>query len=253
MTSFTCQRDLILNLVRRNFVVGFKGSTLGILWSALLPLFQLLVLVFVFRGIIPLGIDDYPEFVLAGLLPWNWFSTSINSAGNTFLTNKDLMSRPDFAPYMLIVIDALTNLLTFLISLPILFGLLALGGRGITVGLLFFPFLVLIEGILIVGLGLLIATLNVFYRDVAYIVNALIMLVFWLTPVFYQSTIVPKEYRFIFLWNPMAVLVENYRAIFFGTPLDWNSLLLSFVMSVIVCGLGYLAYYRKASDIIDAI
>jgi ABC-type polysaccharide/polyol phosphate export permease len=253
MKSFTYQSDLILNLARRNFILAYKGSTLGILWSALLPLCQMLVLVFVFRKILPLGIEDFPAFLFAALLPWNWFGTSINSASNIFLGNRDLMTRPNFAPQMLMVVDALTNLLTFLISLPILFALLTLHGRGMTISLLFFPLLVLIQGILIVGLGLIIATLNVFYRDVAHIANVAIMLLFWFTPVFYQAETVPKEYRFLFTWNPMAVLVESYRAVFFGTPLEWSSLLLSSILSVMLCGLGYIIYQRQLHDIIDAI
>jgi len=253
MKSFTYQSDLILNLARRNFILAYKGSTLGILWSALLPLCQLLVLVFVFRKILPLGIEDFPAFLFAALLPWNWFSTSINSASNIFLVNRDLMRRPNFAPLMLIVVDALTNLLTFLISLPILFALLTFYGRGMTIYLLFFPLLVLIQGILIVGLGLIIATLNVFYRDVAHIVSVAVMLLFWLTPIFYQTKTVPEEYRFLFTLNPMTVLVESYRAVFFGTPLEWNSLLLSSILSVMLCGLGYIIYQRQLHDIIDAI
>jgi len=253
MKNFTHHRDLILNLARRNFILAYKGSTLGILWSALLPLSQLLVLVFVFRRILPLGIEDFPAFVFAALLPWNWFSNSINSASNIFLVNRDLMRQPHFAPRTLVVVDALTNLLTYLISLPILLALLTLHGRGVTISLLFFPLLVLIQGILIVGLSLIIATLNVFYRDVAHIVSVAVMLLFWFTPVFYQSKIVPEKYHFLYTLNPMAVLVESYRAVFFGTPLEWSSLLLSFILSVMLCGLGYIIYQRQLHDIIDAI
>jgi ABC-type polysaccharide/polyol phosphate export permease len=122
-----------------------------------------------------------------------------------------------------------------------------------TISLLFFPLLVLIQGILIVGLGLIIATLNVFYRDVAHIASVAIMLLFWFTPIFYEPETVSKEYRFLFTWNPMAVLVKSYRAIFFGTPLEWNSLLLASTLSVMLCGLGYIIHQRQLHDIIDAI
>ena len=253
MKNFTHHRDLILNLARRNFILAYKGSTLGILWSALLPLSQLLVLVFVFRRILPLGIEDFPAFVFAALLPWNWFSNSINSASNIFLVNRDLMRQPHFAPRTLVVVDALTNLLTYLISLPILLALLTLHGRGVTISLLFFPLLVLIQGILTVGLGLIIATLNIFYRDVAHIVSVAIMLVFWLTPIFYRPEIVPKEYRLLFTLNPLTPLVESYRAVFFGTPMDWNSLLICCIISVMIYIFGYIIYQRQLPDIIDFI
>ena len=253
MKSFTYQRDLILHLALRSFILAYKGSTLGILWSAMLPLCQLLVLVFVFQKIFPMGIKNYPVFLFVGLMPWNWFSVSVNSASGVFLGNRDLIRRPDFAPQSLILVDLLTNLVTFLISLPILLVLLSFHGIGITRSLLLFPLLVLIQGILIFGLGLIIATLNVFYRDVVHIVNVGTMLLFWLTPVFYQSEVVPTEYSFLYTLNPMAVLVENYRAIFFGTPLEWNSLMISFIISVIFCGLGYIIYFRKLSEVVDAL
>ena len=253
MKSFTYQSDLILHLAHRSFILRYKGSTLGVLWSALLPLCQLLVIAFVFQKIFKWGTEDYPAFLFAGLLPWNWFSTCINSAGNLFLGNRDLMRRPNFAPQTLIVVDALTNLLTFMISLPILFALLAFYGRGMTISLVFFPLLVLIQGILTVGLGLIIATLNIFYRDVAHIVSVAIMLVFWLTPIFYRPEIVPKEYRLLFTLNPLTPLVESYRAVFFGTPMDWNSLLICCIISVMIYIFGYIIYQRQLPDIIDFI
>jgi len=253
MKSFTYQSDLILHLAHRSFILRYKGSTLGVLWWALLPLCQLLVIAFVFQKIFKWGTEDYPAFLFAGLLPWNWFSTCINSAGNLFLGNRDLMRRPNFAPQTLIVVDALTNLLTFMISLPILFALLAFYGRGMTISLVFFPLLVLIQGILTVGLGLIIATLNIFYRDVAHIVSVAIMLVFWLTPIFYRPEIVPKEYRLLFTLNPLTPLVESYRAVFFGTPMDWNSLLICCIISVMIYIFGYIIYQRQLPDIIDFI
>lgn len=252
--SFPHQKDLVLNLVRRNFILRYKGSVLGVLWSLLLPLAQLLVLVFLFGKVVPLGIKDYPAFVFTALLPWNWFSNCLNSAGLLFFNNRDLVRRPNFAPFTLTIIDALTNLLTFLISLPILFALLFSHGRGITISLLFFPVLVLIQGILIVGMGLIIATLNVFYRDVAHIISVAIMLLFYITPIFYQPQTVSQKYHFVFEWNPMAILIENYRAVLFlGILPEWNSLLIGFLFSAIVCYFGYIIYQNQIHNVIDAI
>jgi len=244
----------MLNLVRRNFILRYKGSVLGVLWSLLLPLAHLLVLAYLFGKVVRLGIEDYPAFVFTALLPWNWFSSCINSAGSLFLSNRDLLRRPNFAPYTLIIIDALTNLLTFLISLPILFVLLISHGRGMTLSLPFFLLLVPIQGILIIGLGLMIATLNVFYRDIAHIMSVATMLLFYITPVFYGSQTVGKEYHFLFEWNPMAILIENYRAVLFqGTSPEWHSLLIAFIFSAIVCYFGYLIYRRQIHNVIDAI
>jgi ABC-type polysaccharide/polyol phosphate export permease len=152
------------------------------------------------------------------------------------------------------VISALTNLLTFLISLPILFGILAFYGMGMKIPLVFFPLLVMIQGMLIVGLGLIIAILNVFYRDVAHVVSVAIMLMFYITPVFYETKAVSGKYHFLFTWNPMAVLIQSYRAVFFyGTPPEWGSVLYAFLISAVLCGIGYVVYYRQMHNVVDLI
>jgi len=254
MKSFTYHVDLILNLVRRNFVLRYKGSILGVFWSILLPLIQLLVLVFLFRKVVPLGIEDYAAFVFSALLPWNWFSSSLQSAGQLFLNNRDLMRRPQFTPSTLMIIAALTEMLTFLISIPILLALLILHGREITLFLLFFPLLLLIQGVFIVGLGLIIAVLNVFYRDVAHIVSVAVMLLFYLTPIFYRPQAIAREYQFLFTWNPMVSLIQSYRNIFFyGTAPEANALFLTSMISVGACLGGYLLYHYRLPEVIDVI
>ena len=98
MSERTHQLDLIINLARRNFSLQFRGSVLGLLWAVLLPVIQLMVFVFLFQRVVPLGIENNPAFVYTALLPWNWFSASILAAGDLFLVNRDLVRRPDFTP-----------------------------------------------------------------------------------------------------------------------------------------------------------
>src|SRR5262249_45835311 len=148
------QFDLICHLVQRDFRLHYTGSVLGVLWSIVLPLVQLLVFVFLFGKVVPLGIDDYPAFVFSALLPWTWFSNCVSSAGSLFTNNRDLLRRPHFAPATLVVVNTLSNLLTYVGSLPILFGVLAWHGRGLSAAALIFPLLVLIQSTSLIGLGL---------------------------------------------------------------------------------------------------
>ncbi len=198
MNSVTYKFDLIWHLVKRDFSLRFKRSTLGVLWSLVLPLAQLLVLVFLFNKVVPLNIDGYPAFVFSALLPWTWFSSCLSAAGTLFISNRDLIRRPSFEPYLIVIVNTISNLLIYLVALPILFIVLAWEGRGITPILLTLPLLSLIQGILTVGLGIMIATLNVFYRDVQQIVGVAIMLLFYMTPVFYSSDSVSENYRIIY-------------------------------------------------------
>ncbi|HEX3036904.1 MAG TPA: ABC transporter permease [Thermodesulfobacteriota bacterium] len=206
--------DLITHLVKRDFILRFKGSSLGFLWSLLLPLAQLLVLVFLFQKVVPIGIDNYPAFVFSALLPWTWFSNCLSAAGSLFIGNRDLVRRPNFEPSILITVNILSNLLIYLLALPILFTILILYEKTITPSLLILPLLIVIQSILIIGLGLVVATLNVFYRDVQQIVSVSLMLLFYVTPVFYRSDMVGPSYSFLYTLNPVAVLIQSYRAIF---------------------------------------
>jgi len=254
MDSFNYYSDLIFHLVRRDFSLRYKRSVLGVLWSLLLPLAQLLVLVFLFQKVVPLRIDAYPAFVFSALLPWTWFSTCLGSAGSLFIGNRDLMRRPNFEPSTLIIVNTLSNLLLYLVSLPILFIVLTLYNRTMTPALMIFPLLILIQSVLIIGLGMITATLNVFYSDIQQIVSVLIMLLFYVTPVFYNPNGISESYRILYNLNPIAVLIQSYRAIFFyGTTPDLCPLAVAGVISALVCGLGYFIYGRQLHNVIDAI
>jgi len=227
---------------------------LGVLWSLLPPLAQLLVLVFLFRKVVPLNIDAYPAFVFSALLPWVWFSSCLTSAGGLLINNRDLVRRPNFYPSTLILVNTLSNLIHYILFLPILVLILALYHRGLTVYVLFYPFLVIIQGVFIVALSLMIATLNVFYRDVQYMANLGVMLLFYLTPVFYEQHVFGQKYWYVYAFNPMAVLTEGYRSIFFhGVPPNGTALLLAGGMALLLLVLGRWTYNRYLHDVIDAL
>jgi lipopolysaccharide transport system permease protein len=250
--SLRYRYDLVTHLVWRDFTLRFKGSLLGALWSLLPPLAQLLVLVFLFRRVVPLGIEAYPAFVLSGLLPWTWFSSCLNSAGGLFIANRDVVRRPHFDPVILVAVNILSNLLHYLVFLPVLFGMLAFYERKVGLPLLVFPLLLAIQAVLTMGLGLAIATLNVFYRDVQYVTSVVLMLLFYLTPVFYQT--IDPRYQLLFTVNPIAALVQGYRAVlFYGRSPDWGALMLASAMSVAFIAFGYRLYRRRLSSMMDVL
>ena len=254
MNNLTYRFDLIRHLVWRDFVLRYKGSVLGILWSLLPSLAQLLVLVFLFSRVVPLNIEAYPAFVFCGLLPWIWFSTSLNSAGYLFINNRDLLRRPNFPASMLVLTNILSNLLHFLLFLPILVLLLVIYDRGLGLVLVFVPLLILIQLMLTIGLGLIVATLNVFYHDVQHMVSVAVMLVFYLTPVFYKVQVIPERFQLVYRLNPIAQLIQNYQRVFFyGVMPDAGELLVSGFVSIAVLGLGYWVYRRCLDDIYDTL
>ena len=246
--------ELTWHLIKRDFQLRYAGSVLGILWSLAAPISQLLILVFVFRRVIPLEIEHYPLFVFTAILPWNWFSASLNASAFAFVSSRDLLRYPNFPPELIIVVNTMTNMLIFLLGLPILLGMALsqeLSISWLVVGIL--PLLLLIQAVLTTGLGLLIATANVFYRDVAQITHLALSLLFFLTPVFYQPP-VDSAYRVLFEINPMSVVIQDYRKVLLdGTAPDWPSLALAFATRLVIFLLGYWIHRRYESDVIDAI
>jgi lipopolysaccharide transport system permease protein len=246
--------DLIRHLVWRDFSLRYKQSVLGLLWSMVVPLAQLLVLVFLFQSVVPLNIDAYPAFVFTALLPWTWFSTSISSACHLFATNRDLVRRPNFSPLLLTLINALSNLLTYFAAIPLLVLMLIYYNIALTPALLFLPIVMMLQALFIIGLSMIVATLNVFYRDVQHIVNVILTLLFYLTPVFYRSEAVAERYHLLYTFSPFAVIIQGYRAIFFyGVAPSWGSLLFMTMSSIFICLLGLVVYTWHQHDIVDLI
>lgn len=246
--------DLTWNLVQRDFILRYKGSILGVLWVLLVPLTHLLVLVFIFVRVVPLNINAYPAFVFTALLPWTWFSNCLTSAGGLFTNNRDLIRRANFPPLILIAVNTFSNLLLYLIVLPLVFATIFAYGQPLHWTVLYLPLLLILQSILITGLSLTIATWNVFYRDVQQIVNVLVMLLFYITPVFYRARAVDERYQFLFTINPIAVLIQTYReTLFYRRPPEWNSLMYCALVTMLIGALGYRVYRRQIHTVMDAL
>lgn len=246
--------NLILHLVKRDFNLKFKRSLLGVLWSLILPILQLTILVFVFQQVIPLNIDHYSAFIFCALLPWTWFQTSVTTAGNLFLFNKDLLRRPGFHAYLLIIVNTLSNLVLYIAALPILFLILAYYNLGLSPALIYFPLLVLMQCALITGVSLMIAVWNVSYADVQQLVTVVLMLMFYITPIFYGLDNVGESYRNALYINPMAGIIENYRNImFFNKDPNWNTFAYSAAASLILLIAGFRTYSKKLHEVYDLI
>ncbi|MCC2642055.1 MAG: type transporter [Nitrospira sp.] len=250
MTHFC---NLIWHLVKRDFYLRHTGSALGVLWSLIVPLAQLGVLSFTFGSIIRVDIEDYPAFVFSALLPWSWFTNSLSSAGTLFFNHRDLVRRPAFPSAVLVLVNTLSHLITFLISLPLLYLILGWYGRFVAWNPIALLSLLAIQAALTVGLSFMVATWNVFYRDIAQLVGICLSLLFFLTPIFYRP-IVANEYLALLALNPMVPLINGYRAVLFeGAGPVWSSIAQTGMLSALICGLGYWTYRRLEPDVVDTI
>ncbi len=239
-SSFLYLKDLLRELIVRDMKLRYKRSLLGIAWSLMNPLAQLLVLSLVFSAMLPLDIPDYPSFLFTGLLAWNWFQTSLSAATGAIVDNRELIRRPGFSVMILPVVTVASNFIHYLLALPILLLFLLANGVAPGVSILTLPGIFAAQFLFTLSLAYLVATLHVTFRDTQYLLGIVLMLGFYLSPVFYDAGTIPERFRMIYRLNPMAVLIDAYRQVLLKGRLPEMSELL--VLGLASAGLLWVSY-----------
>jgi lipopolysaccharide transport system permease protein len=252
-------RDLARNLVVRDLKVRYKSSVLGVAWSWLSPLLMMTVYTLFFTIFFNRrDIHHYPVFLLCGTLPWSFFADSVVQATGSIVSNAHLIKKVYFPREVLPISYMLSNLVNFLITLPVFFVLAFASGAALSWTILLLPITILIQAVFTLGLGFFLATLNVFYRDTQHILGVIIQAWFFLTPVFYPIHDVPLQANLLGiefnaqLWlrrlNPMASLIASYRdLLYYGAPTGLDFLLRTAVEALIILVVGYLVFMRHSS------
>lgn len=235
-------RDLLYLWILRTIKVRYKQSALGVLWAILQPLSLMIIFSIVFSLFVkvPTGGMPYPVFSYSALLPWTLFATSI-SLGITSLTNNiNLVTKIYFPREILPLAVIAAALVDFLIGFVVFIGMMLFYRIPIQVTALAFPLLLIIQIILMLGLVLLSSALNVFYRDIQHITPLALQLLMFATPVIYPVTLVPESIRWLYMLNPMAVLIQGYRGVMlYGIWPDPRLLLQATLISAVILYIGY--------------
>ena len=205
--------DLIYSLVSRDLRLLYTRSTLGFGWALALPLLQLLIYTLIFRQVLTTSIERYPAYVFIGVLVFGWFQSTINEAGGLITGSKALVTQPGFPLSLLPHVKASVRLFHFLISLPVLFGMLIYFGIKPSMHWFSIPVLILVQYLLIVGISYPIASINVVFRDMQHIISVTLQLSMFLTPVFYSVHQIPDGIRPYFYLNPMVGILESWRQV----------------------------------------
>jgi ABC-type polysaccharide/polyol phosphate export permease len=251
-------RDLIYNLVLRELKARYKNSALGFFWSLLNPLGMMLVFTVVFTVFMPNNsIDNFPIFILCGLLPWNYFNAGLMSSINSVVGNSNLVKKVYFPREVLPIATVLANLVNFLLALVVLFAALVVFRVSVSPWIWLLPVVILIQTCFILGLAFILSTLNVFYRDTMMVMDVVVLAWFFLTPVFYPIDIVPESYqllgvtldihRLMYILNPMASLISSYRdLLYWGYRTDVDFFLRTAATSVVILIAGYWFFTRNS-------
>lgn len=236
-------RDLVAVLVAKEFKVRYKSTFIGYAWSLMHPLAFALVFFVLFRVVARLDVVAYPLFLIAGLFPWHWISNSITSSNFAFLGNSSLIKKVRFNRAALVMAGVLNELVHFVISVPVVLVFMLYFDRYPTwQWLVWLPLLIAIQLVMTFGLSLLIATVNLFFRDLERLSTIIMHLLFYVTPVVYPYEKLPESYRWILLADPFASLVICWQGLFYhgSVPLEFAAL--ACLWSGVCCLIGYRVY-----------
>ena len=241
-------RGLFFFLVWRDIKVRYAQTVLGAGWAILQPVLTMVVFTVIFGRFAQIPSDGvpYPVFSLAALVPWTYFATALAGAGNSLVASTNLITKVYFPRLVIPAAPVLASLLDFGIGFVIL--LLAMLGYGIvpsalSLGVL--PLLVLGMMLTSAGVGCWLAALNIQYRDVKYITPFLVQVWMYASPIVYPMSIVPERFRAVYALNPMAGIIEGFRAVLLGTQrVPWPMIGIS-LMAGTVCFITGALYFRR--------
>ena len=209
------------------------------------PLFQLIIYSLVFPHIMGNRIENYTLYLMIGLMPWTFFNNTIIQSAACIVTNGGIIKKV-FFPREILPISILTsNLVNFLITQIIVFIALIFSGIPITDAVLFFPVVVIMQYILQMGFAFIFSSITVYIRDVEYIINIFMMLMFYLCPIVYEPSMIPNNLLKYFKLNPMFDIISFYRKILYeGTIPNMNDVLKIFIVCFVILVFGYSVFKR---------
>lgn len=238
-------RDLLWEMVAREIKLRYERSALGIVWALLNPLAQIAIFTFVFKVIFEIDIPGYPAFLFTGVLVWNWFREALTASAESITSNRELLRQPGFPLAILPAVAVGVPLIDLLAGLPVLFVFVWTGGGGFSPAVVLLPVLIVVQFLLMLGAGFLLASLHVTFRDIGHLLGVALMMGFYLTPVFYAVDMVPDWVLPIYLLNPLVHLIGAYRDVLLtGTAPAALPLFAITALAVVLAWFGWRVFAR---------
>jgi lipopolysaccharide transport system permease protein len=256
-------RDLIILLVRRDFVAKYKQTILGPLWFIIQPLFTTLIYTVIFGKVAGISTEGMPGvlFYLSGIVLWTYFAQSLTLTSNTFVMNAGIFGKVYFPRLAIPISTVVSNLILLAIQFSLfLIVLIYLALKGTEIHpdwgrMWFFPVLILITALLSLGFGIIISSLTTKYRDLTHLVKFGVQLWMYATPVIYPlSEISSPRYQKLILLNPLSSLVEAFRELFLGVgSFQWNFIGYSALFALGVMIIGLILFNRIEKNFMDTV
>ena len=255
-------RDLLWMFVRRDFVAVYKQTILGPLWFFIQPLLTTVVFTMIFSGVAKIPTDGFPAmlFYLAGLTPWNYFSTCLTKTSNTFVSNAGIFGKVYFprliVPLSIVVSTIIQFGIQFALFLAVLLYYLAMGASIVPqwgMILVLTPALILLMAALGLGAGIVVSSLTTKYRDFTFLIAFGVQLMMYATPVIYPMSSIPEKWRWLIQLNPMTAPVEAFRSIFLGGPIPWSALGFSTAFTALLLFIGVVIFNKVEKTFMDTV
>ncbi len=246
-------RELLWILAQRDVKVRYKQSVLGILWAILPPVFNMLIMTFIFMVVLKINPTDissgipYPIFIFVGLVPWSLFSNALSSMGNSMVGSQQLITKVYFPRLVIPLSSILSSILDFAIAMVILGCMMFFYRNSIHIGwpILTLPLFTLLAIVTAMSVGLWLSALNVEYRDIRFVIPVMIQLWMYGSPVMYSAHNIPEKLRFVYSLNPMVGVLNGFRWSLLGRGDPPGMMLWVSVLSVVVLAVGGLFYFRR--------
>lgn len=238
-------RELLKSNTKKEVRGRYKHSFLGVLWSFLNPLLQLLVYSVVFGALLASGDDTYYIYICVGLIPWTFFTTTIIQGTLCIVTNGNIVQKVYFPREILPISTVISGAINFLISTIIILAFVLFSGLGITKLILLYPIVLLIQCVLLLGINFIASAVTVYVRDLEHIVSVFLMAAFYATPIVYKLEQLPAHLRIIMQLNPMTYIINAYRDIFYYQQMpNMQHLGILFAISLVLLMVGYFAFKK---------
>jgi len=249
-------RELLWYFVWRDIKVRYKQTMLGALWAMIQPFFTMIVFTLLFGKLANLPSDGvpHPVFYYAALVPWNFFSVGLTQSGNSLVNNSHLITKVYFPRIYLPASAIASSIFDFAIASTLLLGIMAWYDVAFTWKLLLWPVLILPLSILTLGAGALLASMNVFYRDLKYTIPFLVQMLLFLSPVIYSASMIPERYRALAALNPLGGIITSFRAcVVPHMEIPWQDLGISMLVTVVILTVGLVGFAKAERYFADII
>lgn len=254
-------RDLVMLFVRRDFVSVYKQTILGPLWYFIQPLMTTVIFSIIFGNVAKLPTEGVPPFLfyLSGVVIWTYFADCLNKTSTTFIQNADIFGKVYFPRIAVPISILISNLITFGIQFLLFLGFLVyfmVSGADVhpTWWVLCTPLLLLLMAGMGFGLGNLVSSLTIRYRDLRHLVTFGVTLLMYLTPVIYPASAVPEQLQWAIYLNPITAVVETFRYAFLGAgAINLRGLAYSIAFTVVIVLLGLAYFNRVQKNFMDTV